>query len=72
MRAVLIDPDSARFSREKVIGREKVCGAVNARNRMGGYTGASGFLYMDGYARVADVGIMDSLGLEIVLAELCK
>jgi len=39
---------------------------------MGGYTGASGFLYMDGYARVADVGIMDSLGLEIVLAELCK
>ena len=42
----LIDPESARF-REVFIApnRTAVCGQVNAKNRMGGYTGFQRFMY---------------------------
>ena len=53
--------------RRRVIGQEKVCGAVNARNRMGGYNGPAGFLYSDGAAQVADQDVMNTLGLVRVL-----
>lgn len=46
VRRILIDPDSAKF--ESVYINKKsgaVCGYVNARNRMGGYTGSSPFVY---------------------------
>lgn len=42
----LIDPDSAKF-REIFVApnRAAVCGQVNAKNRMGGYTGFQRFMY---------------------------
>lgn len=46
VRQGLIDPDSAKF--ESVFTNQKsgaVCGFVNAKNRMGGYVGASPFVY---------------------------
>lgn len=46
VRRNLIDPDSAKF--ESVDINEKtgaVCGFVNAKNRMGGYTGRNPFVY---------------------------
>lgn len=46
VRNVLNDPNSAIFSDVKS-GAEKgsVCGLVNAKNRMGGYVGATPFFY---------------------------
>jgi hypothetical protein len=44
--SILIDPDSAKFEN---VFKGKVansyCGFVNAKNRLGGYTGASAFIY---------------------------
>lgn len=44
--ALLIDPTSALFTEVETFGaqHERVCGQVNARNRMGGYVGASRFV----------------------------
>ena len=42
----LIDPDSAKFSEIRASidrGEIAVCGSVNAKNRMGGYTGKAPF-----------------------------
>jgi len=47
----LVDPDSARIRGlyfRKLGGRQYMCGEVNARNRMGGYTGYKLF-YVDSY-----------------------
>ncbi|RWH31619.1 hypothetical protein [Mesorhizobium sp.] len=53
--AVLKDPDSARFSAlsaaPQPTGETIVCGTVNAKNELGGYTGPAPFygkLYGDG------------------------
>lgn len=52
---ILKDPESARFSlmsaAPQVTGETIVCGAVNAKNELGGYTGPAPFygkLYSDG------------------------
>lgn len=46
VKRLLNDPDSAQFSELKN-GKNKgdVCGMVNAKNRMGGYVGATPFFY---------------------------
>lgn len=46
VRRNLIDPDSAKFG-EAIFNKktEAVCGFVNAKNRMGGYTGFNPFVY---------------------------
>ena len=46
VRNILNDPNSAIFS-NMAAGAEKgsVCGLVNAKNRMGGYVGATPFFY---------------------------
>lgn len=46
VKKLLNDPDSAQFSELKN-GKDKgdVCGMVNAKNRMGGYVGATPFFY---------------------------
>lgn len=48
VRAVMIDPDSARFGTmvavEDSTGKITVCGYVNGRNRLGGYTGNKPFM----------------------------
>lgn len=44
----LTDPESARFEdlfKVQSDRGEAVCGLVNAKNRMGGYAGAAGFIY---------------------------
>lgn len=47
VKSLLNDPESAQFS-EVVEGSYSgdVCGKVNARNRMGGYVGATPFFYL--------------------------
>ena len=46
VKKLLNDPDSAQFS-DLTKGKSKgdVCGTVNAKNRMGGYAGATPFFY---------------------------
>lgn len=39
--ATLIDPDSAKFGEFTLIGKKGACLTVNAKNRLGGYTGDS-------------------------------
>lgn len=51
VRAQLVDPDSAQFKDIQADG-VTVCGFVNAKNRMGGYTGLKRFVYID----VGDTG----------------
>jgi hypothetical protein len=48
MARKLTDPESARFDdlfRVQSDSGEAVCGMVNSKNRMGGYVGATGFIY---------------------------
>ena len=46
VRAVLLDPDSAKFSDIRKGHRDGVwCGLVNAKNKMGGYAGNKTFAY---------------------------
>lgn len=40
----LVDPESAQFRDEIRIGKSVLCGEVNAKNRMGGYTGFKKFV----------------------------
>lgn len=44
VKALLIDPDSARFSAVEKYDSGAVCGYVNSKNRMGGFVGDRGFL----------------------------
>ncbi|WP_139150920.1 hypothetical protein [Halofilum ochraceum] len=50
VRDALVDPESARFGNmvagAKNDGSIYVCGMVNAKNRMGGYSGATPFIGM--------------------------
>jgi len=41
----LIDPDSAKFRDVQIVGNA-ICGEVNAKNRQGGYTGFTSFVYL--------------------------
>lgn len=41
----LTDPSSAEFSQVTVFDGDVVCGSVNAKNQMGGYTGKNVFIY---------------------------
>ncbi|MDQ2083671.1 hypothetical protein RA307_26090 [Xanthobacteraceae bacterium Astr-EGSB] len=46
----LIDPSSASFDFMRVVDTDMgatVCGRVNAKNRLGAYAGANGFVYLD-------------------------
>ena len=47
VRSILIDSGSAKFSDVYEDKAGHVCGLVNAKNRMGGYTGDSPFFYTD-------------------------
>lgn len=39
VRAQLVDPDSAKFRNIRIFENGNYCGEVNAKNRMGGYSG---------------------------------
>lgn len=56
VRAALKDPDSAQFSDMTIVGNGLlVCGKVNAKNSMGGYTGSRDFLiWADEGVTIAD------------------
>ena len=45
MRAALVDPGSAIFSQEHTIAGGAVCGLVNSKNRLGGFTGSEPYKY---------------------------
>jgi hypothetical protein len=49
VRSSAFDPEAMRFRNMKVVrtpySRTKVCGEVNGKNRMGGYTGYVRFVY---------------------------
>lgn len=46
VKGLLNDPDSAKFTEVKPgAGKGSYCGFVNAKNRMGGYVGATPFFY---------------------------
>ena len=47
MESLLIDPASAEYRDVTVYTSGYVCGLVNAKNRMGGYTGSQRFMYFD-------------------------
>lgn len=54
VRAILRDPDSARFSDVKAYPDAGVaCGKVNAKNAFGGFAGDDNFAYADGRAALA-------------------
>lgn len=53
IKANLIDPDSAKFS-EEADGKDGfVCGLVNSKNRMGGYTGNAPYIWKPGKGGLA-------------------
>ena len=39
LRQELTDPDSAKFGKLTMVGRDKACLTVNSKNQLGGYTG---------------------------------
>lgn len=63
----LIDPESATFKIEYEDPKGLICGQVNAKNRLGGYTGFSRFMYTgkkDDYElRMVDPTVKPSDGL---------
>ena len=76
LRASLIDPDSAHIewpynfvsgSLKALLGKRRAgfftCGRVNAKNRMGGYTGQSWFLIVEnsGVVTMLDMGQSDGV-----------
>ncbi|AVS67875.1 hypothetical protein C8245_21345 [Paracidovorax avenae] len=70
IRKLLNDPESAQFTDLKN-GKNKgdVCGMVNAKNRMGGYVGATPFFYekaseTSAIVRAPKTAISDLCGLE--------
>lgn len=57
VRAVLKDPDSARFSEVQTYGdgaEMLACGMVNAKNSMGGYVGNTPFMISEGWLHLAN------------------
>lgn len=53
----LNDPSSAQFSDVMTYDTDVVCGRVNAKNRMGGYTGAQVFIYNGSIAKHVDMDV---------------
>lgn len=85
VRSRLVDPDSAQFSWRgsffegwwkpfltKRISGYIACGDVNAKNRMGGYTGASAFVVVLNISNDVLYLDMDSSGLGLVDAACSK
>jgi hypothetical protein len=58
VREQLIDPDSAEFRKETYFVNGSVCGQVNAKNQMGGYTGYTWFVYGHPYVGVSNFAAM--------------
>lgn len=60
VKAALKDPDSAKFGTRQMHANPKaktgftVCGYVNAKNSLGGYTGQKGYMVTDGFATIED------------------
>lgn len=54
VRSRLKDPASAVFSELRILGNERVCGYVNAKNSFGGYTGNTRFVSF--YGAVTYIG----------------
>jgi len=75
IKDILNDPESARFRHDfvsKGIGSTVgVCGAVNSRNRMGGYQGFTRFFVEIVDGRVINADILERNGTSIRLAENC-
>ena len=46
--SALKDPESAQFRNVVVLASGTVCGEVNGKNSMGGYTGFTGFYSLEG------------------------
>lgn len=53
---LLKDPSSAKFSSESVSKKGAVCGFVNAKNSLGGYTGNQRYVYFNGATSLEDGG----------------
>jgi len=86
LRAHLIDPDSARIEwphgfllgtwkpfLSKTIEGYWSCGLINARNRMGGYTGATSFVVVldpSGYVKYSEIG--ESRDFDLLSASCAK
>ncbi|MFS0773827.1 hypothetical protein [Sphingomonas sp. 1P08PE] len=61
----LIDPQSAQFSDWKYYPLQKAaCGRVNAKNRLGGYTGRSFFAFKAGELELADGDTLSELTVQ--------
>lgn len=73
VKAILKDPDSARFGQEWV--REPklpiVCGEVNAKNSFGGFAGASEFIVLGAGAFVREHGSDDDRSFVRMWNQLC-
>jgi hypothetical protein len=52
--ASLRDPDSAKFGKFTLVGQDRACLTVNARNSVGGYTGIGGLPHDIGPLRLKD------------------
>ena len=60
VREMLIDSDSAKFGEIRPgTDKDSYCGTVNAKNRMGGYTGSTLFLYEKVYEDIGTVTIAE-------------
>lgn len=47
VKGQLKDPGSAQFQNDRVLDSGRVCGEVNAKNAMGGYTGFKPYTYAE-------------------------
>lgn len=69
VRSDLYDADSAQFRNEQVYrpdGRTVVCGEVNSKNRLGGYSGFQPFIVTAGeFANIGESTKMDCEFAEI-------
>ncbi len=73
VRKQLRDPESARFEHVKVYpGNNAACGLVNARNSMGGYTGARFFVLMNGVLTLEPERASDGDSTERQIADTLK
>lgn len=64
----LNDPDSAKFVDVRYDSKADAgCGAVNARNKMGGYTGFTGFLALKDGTVIFDPGESSSSDVHVKL-----
>lgn len=75
--AGLIDPYSVRFEELRVVKRDSsdgtayVCGTFNAKNRLGAYTGAKPFLFVDSKKSKDSYVVLPGGALEGLIPTLC-